>query len=341
MNLGALRTPPPALGQAGDRLSAAASWSSSTRAGSIARSWRGRFWLRRDSRAAGQCPAGTGDRCAGSTLVAGEPFENLVRRRCPARTPESAGRGARSPPRARCRPCHGMPARTSRSHQPRSRLAEDRAGALDRSARIAESPKEDYAVRVDAARAFASAGGVLGRRGARIRLAARAARPDAAARIGRCRGGEARGGGTSRPSRRSHQPAARGGRGRSCRLRPAIAALPRRARRRQAGDGHRGGAADSRPQSIVDEDRSDGGGPRAPSRASSARRTRSRSIAGAVRFSRSRSTVSRPRRAVPIVSGSWRSTRRSAGAPGTWRGSRVSARRSINRARRRRGFPRG
>ena len=41
--------------------------------------------------------------------------------------------------------------------------ARDRAGALDRLGRIAESPKEPYAVRVEAARAFASAGGVLGR----------------------------------------------------------------------------------------------------------------------------------------------------------------------------------
>ena len=42
--------------------------------------------------------------------------------------------------------------------------AQDRAGALDRLARVAESPKERYAVRVEAARAFASAGGRLGRR---------------------------------------------------------------------------------------------------------------------------------------------------------------------------------
>ena len=41
--------------------------------------------------------------------------------------------------------------------------ARDRAGALDRLRRMAESPKERYAVRVEAARAFASAGGVLGR----------------------------------------------------------------------------------------------------------------------------------------------------------------------------------
>ena len=41
--------------------------------------------------------------------------------------------------------------------------ARDRAGALDRLRRMAESPKEPYAVRVEAARAFASAGGVLGR----------------------------------------------------------------------------------------------------------------------------------------------------------------------------------
>ena len=41
--------------------------------------------------------------------------------------------------------------------------AEDRAGALERLGRIAESPKERYAVRVEAARAFSSAGGRLGR----------------------------------------------------------------------------------------------------------------------------------------------------------------------------------
>ena len=41
--------------------------------------------------------------------------------------------------------------------------AQDRADALDRLGRIAESLKERYAVRVEAARAFASAGGRLGR----------------------------------------------------------------------------------------------------------------------------------------------------------------------------------
>ena len=41
--------------------------------------------------------------------------------------------------------------------------AQDRAGALERLGRIAESPKERYAVRVEAARAFGSAGGRLGR----------------------------------------------------------------------------------------------------------------------------------------------------------------------------------
>jgi Flp pilus assembly protein TadD len=41
--------------------------------------------------------------------------------------------------------------------------AQDRVDALDRLGRVAESPKERYAVRVDAARAFASAGGRLGR----------------------------------------------------------------------------------------------------------------------------------------------------------------------------------
>jgi tetratricopeptide (TPR) repeat protein len=41
--------------------------------------------------------------------------------------------------------------------------AQDRADALDRFGRIAESLKERYAVRVEAARAFASAGGRLGR----------------------------------------------------------------------------------------------------------------------------------------------------------------------------------
>ena len=41
--------------------------------------------------------------------------------------------------------------------------AVERAAALDRLARVAESTKERYAVRVEAARAWASAGGVLGR----------------------------------------------------------------------------------------------------------------------------------------------------------------------------------
>jgi tetratricopeptide (TPR) repeat protein len=41
--------------------------------------------------------------------------------------------------------------------------AQDRAGALDRLTRISESPQERYSVRVEAARAFASAGGRLGR----------------------------------------------------------------------------------------------------------------------------------------------------------------------------------
>jgi tetratricopeptide (TPR) repeat protein len=96
------------------------------------------------------------------TLVAGEPFDNL------------AASGALL--ERLNRPTEALEFRRARVQAvpwdadahialARAQIAagQDRAGALDRLGRIAESQKERYASRVEAARAFASAGGRLGR----------------------------------------------------------------------------------------------------------------------------------------------------------------------------------
>ena len=97
------------------------------------------------------------------TLVVGEPFDNLA---AAAALLERLNRPSEALEFRRAR-VQAVPWDAD-AHIALARAeiaaARDRAGALDRLARVAESPKERYAVRVEAARAFASAGGRLGRR---------------------------------------------------------------------------------------------------------------------------------------------------------------------------------
>jgi len=95
-------------------------------------------------------------------LVAGEPFDNLA---APAALLERLNHPGEALEFRRTR-AQAVPwdadaqialARTEIA------AASDRADALDRLARVAASPKERYATRVEAARAFAAAGGQLGR----------------------------------------------------------------------------------------------------------------------------------------------------------------------------------
>jgi tetratricopeptide (TPR) repeat protein len=96
------------------------------------------------------------------TLVAGEPFDNLAA--CGALLERlNLSTEALEFRRARVRAVPWDAAAHIALSRVEIAARQDRAGALARLERIAESPKESYAVRVEAARAFAAAGGRLGR----------------------------------------------------------------------------------------------------------------------------------------------------------------------------------
>ena len=163
VNLGALRNAATALGQAGDRVSARRImefvYTRQLDREELARPvFLGLAEIRLQQ---GNVPAAL-ELLRRLTLVVGEPFDNLA---ASGALLERLNRPTQALEFRRAR-VQAVPW-DAEAHIALARAevaaGQNRAAALDRLGRIAESPKERYAVRVEAARAFASAGGQLGR----------------------------------------------------------------------------------------------------------------------------------------------------------------------------------
>jgi tetratricopeptide (TPR) repeat protein len=163
VNLGALRNAATAIGQAGDRLSARKIMEFVyTRQLDREELTRPVFLGLAEIRIQQGDIAGALTLLRRLTLVVGAPFEHL------AAAGAMLERLNRPGDALEFRRAHVQAAPWDAAAQialSRTEIAAnvERTAALDRLARIAESAKEDYAVRVEAARAWAAAGGVLGR----------------------------------------------------------------------------------------------------------------------------------------------------------------------------------